>query len=158
MERVEQQVRNEWKLLLSAAMAALSSYMQQIALPLLILLGVMILDYVAGITKAWINGELSSRKSVEGAARKLGRLGLVAVGMAVDFIASTGLEAIEIQIPVQMPVALLVCFWIILGECISIVENLDAAGVPIPAFLRNALQEGKHSIDNLKEDDEHESD
>ena len=149
-------MKSEWKLLISTAMAALSSYFQQIAAPLVILLGVMLLDYIAGIIKAGFNGEISSREAARGAVRKVGRLCLVTVGMVVDYILSTGLEAIDVLLPFQMPVALLVCFWLILSECISIIENLDAAGVPIPAWLMQLLKVSKEKLE--QEDEEHESD
>ena len=154
MERI-QQVKSEWKLLISTAMAALSSYFQRLAAPLMILLGVMLLDYIAGIVKAGFNGEISSREAARGAVRKVGRLCLVAVGTVVDYILSTGLEAVDVALPFQMPVALLVCFWLMIGECISIVENLDAAGVPIPVWLMKLLKVSKEKFE--QEEGKHES-
>ena len=37
------------------------------------------------------------------------------------------------------------------GEAISIVENANAAGVPIPAFVTNALDTAKHKLDPKEE-------
>ena len=143
-------MRTEWKLLLSTAMAALSAYLQQIAVPFAVLLAVMIVDYVTGVVKAWQKGELSSKVGVQGVIRKVGRMCLVGVGAVTDYIIKSGIAAAKVELPfeLEMPFGLIVCFWLIICECISIIENLDAAGVPIPPFLQNALKSGKHSIDN----------
>lgn len=162
-------MRNEWKLLISAALAALSSYMQRLAVPFLFLFLVMLVDYGTGMAKAWIRGEISSRMGVQGVIRKVGRLCLVCVGAVIDYIIRSGIAATAVELPFEpeMPFGLIVCFWLIICECISILENLDAAGVDIPEFLRKALQEGKHTIDGkmngerqdmLKEEEKNESD
>lgn len=142
-------MKNEWKLLLSAALTALSSYLQQIAIPFIVLVAVMLVDFFSGMAKAWVKGEISSRVGVQGVIRKVGRLCLVCVGATIDYIIKSGLTAARVEMPfdMQMPFGLIVCFWLIVCECISIVENLGDAGVDIPPFLRKALEKGKNSID-----------
>lgn len=142
---------NVWKGLIAAWMAAVTVYAQKIALPIIVLIVVMLLDWLSGTTAAWINGELSSRAGIIGAVRKVGRLCLVAVGMVLDYIIAAGVAAAGAELPIDMAVGLLVTFWLIINELISVVENVDKAGVPIPNFLRKALKSAEKSTDIQEE-------
>ena len=140
-------MNNGWKVLMSMWMAALTAYAQKVAMPIIVLIAVMALDWVSGTAAAWVNGELSSRAGIIGAVRKVGRLCLVAVGMVLDYIISAGVAAAGAELPFDMAVGLLVTFWLIINECISILENAGKAGVPIPEFLRKALKNANRATD-----------
>lgn len=133
-------MENTWKALLVGTLTAMAAYLRAVTVPVVVLCAVMMLDWVTGMTAAWINGELDSRVGFFGAIRKLGRLCLVAVGMAADYIIASGVSTAGAELPIDMAVALLVCFWLIINECISVLENCDKAGVPIPEFLKKALK------------------
>lgn len=133
-------MENAWKALLVGTLTAMAAYLRAVTVPVVVLCAVMMLDWITGMTAAWINGELDSRVGFFGAIRKLGRLCLVAVGMAADYIIASGVSTAGAELPIDMAVALLVCFWLIINECISVLENCDKAGVPIPEFLRKALK------------------
>ena len=133
-------MENAWKALLVGTLTAMAAYLRAVTVPVVVLCAVMMLDWVTGMTAAWINGELDSRVGFFGAIRKLGRLCLVAVGMAADYIIASGVSTAGAEMPIDMAVALLVCFWLIINECISVLENCDKAGVPIPEFLKKALK------------------
>lgn len=133
-------MENAWKALLVGTLTAMAAYLRAVTVPVVVLCAVMMLDWVTGMTAAWINGELDSRVGFFGAIRKLGRLCLVAVGMAADYIIASGVSTAGAELPIDMAVALLVCFWLIINECISVMENCDKAGVPIPEFLKKALK------------------
>lgn len=133
-------MENAWKALLVGTLTAMAAYLRAVTVPVVVLCAVMMLDWVTGMTAAWINGELDSRVGFFGAIRKLGRLCLVAVGMAADYIIASGVSTAGAELPIDMAVALLVCFWLIINECISVLENCDKAGVPIPEFLKKALK------------------
>lgn len=133
-------MENTWKALLVGTLTAMAAYLRAVTVPVVVLCSVMMLDWVTGMTAAWINGELDSRVGFFGAIRKLGRLCLVAVGMAADYIIASGVSTAGAELPIDMAVALLVCFWLIINECISVLENCDKAGVPIPEFLKKALK------------------
>lgn len=133
-------MENTWKALLVGTLTAMAAYLRAVTVPVVVLCAVMMLDWITGMTAAWINGELDSRVGFFGAIRKLGRLCLVAVGMAADYIIASGVSTAGAELPIDMAVALLVCFWLIINECISVLENCDKAGVPIPEFLKKALK------------------
>ena len=133
-------MENAWKALVVGTLTAMAAYLRAVTVPVVVLCAVMMLDCVTGLTAAWINGELDSRVGFFGAIRKLGRLCLVAVGMAADYIIASGVSTAGAELPIDMAVALLVCFWLIINECISVLENCDKAGVPIPEFLKKALK------------------
>ena len=52
---------NTTKIIISAIAAGLSAYFRVMAIPIVILVLVMIIDYITGMWKAWNRGELSSR-------------------------------------------------------------------------------------------------
>ena len=133
-------MENTWKALLVGTLTAMAAYLRAVTVPVVVLCAVMMLDWITGMTAAWINGELDSRVGFFGAIRKLGRLCLVAVGMAADYIIASGVSTAGAELPIDMAVALLVCFWLIINECISVLGNCDKAGVPIPEFLKKALK------------------
>lgn len=133
-------MENAWKALVVGTLTAMAAYLRAVTVPVVVLCAVMMLDWITGMTAAWINGELDSRVGFFGAIRKLGRLCLVAVGMAADYIIASGVSTAGAELPIDMAVALLVCFWLIINECISVLENCDKAGVPIPEFLKKALK------------------
>ena len=62
--------------------AGLVSYLGTLAVPLLVLLGVMLLDYITGMIKAYIRAELNSKFGIKGILKKLCYMVMVAVGAA----------------------------------------------------------------------------
>ncbi len=97
------------------------------------LLWLMVLDYISGITAAYVNTNmtLDSRKGYKGIVKKVMILMLVSLAHFMD--KATG------QIVVQTVVV-----WFFIGnEGLSIVENASKAGVPIPGRLKSRLQQLK---------------
>ncbi|WP_339233778.1 MULTISPECIES: phage holin family protein [Oceanobacillus] len=97
------------------------------------LLLLMALDILTGLFKAWKNGNLWSRKSLFGYARKVLVLVVIVLANVVDQI--LGLEG---------AVAYATVLFYIVNEGISIIENLADVGVLVPKGLADKL----HSIDN----------
>ena len=97
------------------------------------LLWLMVLDYISGITTAYVNTNmtLDSRKGYKGIVKKVMILMLVSLAHFMD--KATG------QVVVQTVVV-----WFFIGnEGLSIVENASKAGVPIPGRLKSRLQQLK---------------
>lgn len=86
------------------------------------------LDIVSGFARAAIQGALSSKESFKGMGKKFLILVVVAVAVQLDKMAGTG-ETL------RSATVLFYC----MSEGLSIVENLVAAGVPVPEALKNAL-------------------
>lgn len=134
--------------ILTLIIAGISAYFQIIVIPVIVLLLVMIIDYVTGMTSAYINSELSSKKGIVGILKKLCYFGLVCVGICVDYIIQTVFSQLDIQLNIQMIFGLLVTVWLIINELISILENLNRIGVPIPKFLSKIVSRLKTTIED----------
>jgi phage-related holin len=50
-----------------------------------------------------------------------------------------------------LPIAHIVTVWIIITEAISVCENLERLGVPIPAFLIRLLRKVEKQIDKAED-------
>ena len=130
---------NVLKLSLAAFLAALMTYIGQIIVPVLILVGVMLLDYLTGVHAAFVRHELSSRTGLIGILKKLSYLAMVAVACVIDYLIATVGAQLGTVIAVQF-VGQLVVFWLILNELISILENVQKIGGPVPPFVAKLLQ------------------
>jgi toxin secretion/phage lysis holin len=80
-------------------------------------------DYVTGMIAAAIKGELDSRIGLRGILKKLMLFAAVAVAAAADTL--SGMEG--------HPIRAAACLFYVGNEAVSILENVAAAGVPIPA-------------------------
>lgn len=93
------------------------------------LLVAIVLDYMSGIMKAYVNKELSSQIGFKGIVKKVGVLLVVMLAVLVDRVTGeTG------------AIRTLVIYYFVANEGLSIIENLGQAGVPIPESIRKALK------------------
>lgn len=98
------------------------------------LLWLMVIDYVSGVLAAYIspNLSLSSQRGFRGICKKIMILLLVVLGH-------------EVEKAVGIPAVQSVVVWFFIGnEGLSIVENAAKAGLPVPAKLREALEQLSH--------------
>lgn len=87
------------------------------------------LDYVSGITRAFVTKTLSSRIGFQGLLKKMGLLLIVMLGTLIDRVTgNTG------------AIRTLVIYYFVANEGLSILENLGQAGVPIPPAIKKALK------------------
>lgn len=136
----------------TVAMAAFAVYFNALAVPLVILVIMMVIDYITGMVSAWINKDLSSRKGITGIVKKICYMALVAVAMGVDWLMYCGISAAKITAAYDMWFGLLVAIWLIINEMISVLENLSRIGVPMPLFLTKAVKKLKITVDNESEE------
>lgn len=136
---------------LTAGVAALGAWMLArvgALLPvLLVLLGVMILDYITGMVKAGIAGTLNSTRGWQGLLKKLMYAVTVAIAMVADYLLYIGGKEIGVDMHESAYFGTLVAIWLIINECISILENLSEIGVPMPGFLGRILQRVQGKVD-----------
>lgn len=97
-------------------------------LPLMTLVTFMVLDYITGITKAFINKQLSSEYGSKGIVKKSTIFIILIVAVSLDRLLGQGWVFRSIA-----------CFWYIGNEGFSILENVIAIGLPVPEELKNAL-------------------
>ena len=111
------------------------------------LLVLMVIDYITGMLAAYISAEkkLDSRRGFKGICKKLVTLLLVA--LANELERASGISGL-----------LMVVTWFFIGnEGLSVIENAAKAGVPIPQKLRDTLEQLQSEKDTRKGDDNHES-
>lgn len=98
----------------------------------------MAIDIITGFLGAWfVLKNFESAKMRAGLVKKVGEMLIILVGI----LFTVGME---------LPPALLkgISSYILLMECLSIVENLDKMGVPLPKFLKNFVNNVHNSIQN----------
>ena len=150
---------NAIKLVLAAAMAALMTYLAQIIIPIGVLCLVMLIDYITGVHAAYVKHELSSRTGILGILKKLSYLAMVAVACVIDYVVASVGSQVGVVVSIQF-VALLVICWLIINELISILENVDEIGGPVPPFvvrllyrLKGATEDSMPELPEEKADD-----
>ena len=136
---------------ISASLGALAVYADVLTVPIVVLLAMMIVDYLSGMCVAWMRSELSSKTGIRGIIKKVGYMGLIVVGMGVDYLIYSGITAAEIDIGYKMWFGISVAVWLIINEMISILENLSKLDVPIPVFLTKLIERLKISVDKERE-------
>lgn len=150
---------NYIKLIFTGISAYLSAKLGILLPILMILLVVMIGDYGTGMAKARYLGEVESRKGMWGVIKKAMYAVTVAVAMISDWIIINVAAKVGVEIPLTTFFGLLVAIWLIVNECISILENLIKMDVPMPGFLKNLVSklkivvegQGNKIVDNIKE-------
>ena len=61
----------EFQMFVSAAFAGLMYYLGIVAIPIIMLIYAMIIDYAMGMSTAFYNSELSSKRGIKGIVKKL---------------------------------------------------------------------------------------
>ena len=122
----------EFQMFISAAFAGLLYYLGIVSIPIIMLIFAMIIDYATGMSAAWYNSELSSKRGVKGIVKKVGYLALVVAAMILDWLVFF---------------AVLVAVWLIINELISTLENLSRMGVPIPNFMKKLIDRLKTTVE-----------
>ena len=147
-------MENGWKILIAALLAALGAYLQQLAAPMIVLLAVMVLDYISGIISAFKNKQLDSRIGLLGILKKVGYLLIVAVGMVLDYLIHMLGGEFGLSLEGTYFVGLVVIIWLIINECISILENTAEMGAPVPPFVGELLNRLKRHTEDIAGEEE----
>lgn len=138
---------NLWKGVVSAIVGGLTAYFGVMAVPLAVLLLVMCVDYISGMTKAWITSDLNSKIGLLGIIKKLCYMLVVIAAACVDWLCISGLRAVGIEFEHSYYFGVVVTIWLIINELISILENLSEIGVPLPAFLTKIVRRLKNTVE-----------
>ena len=98
----------------------------------------MALDVATGFINAWAKNQIKSSVMRQGLARKFGELTVIAIGQL--FFYGLGLPKYCVGF---------ISFYIILMELVSIAENLDKLGVPIPKFIKKVLNNAEKKVNEI---------
>ncbi|WP_028509617.1 phage holin family protein [Ruminococcus sp. NK3A76] len=139
---------NTIKALCSAVVAGLTAYFKVIAVPVALLVVVMLIDYASGVANAFTKGEWSSKVGLRGIVKKVGYMGVVIVAAVFDWLIYSGLKGVGVSFDGSYYFGLIVTIWLIINECISILENLGELGVPLPTFLIKGIKKLQKNIED----------
>ena len=150
-------MKDFFQILFAGAVGALAAYFNVLLIPLAVLMGAMLIDYITGMAGAACTGEINSRVGVTGIIKKAGYLALVAVGMVVDYLINSALVNIGINFRIYYCFGMIITIWLIINELISILENLGELKIPLPKFLVNSIKSLKGRVEDAA-DGKHYSD
>ena len=94
-------------------------------------------DILTGFVNAWAKREIQSKKLRIGLSKKVGEIAILVIGEFISF---------ALRIPQE--VMKFLSLYIILMEIVSIFENLNKMGVPIPKFISKVLNNVSDTIVN----------
>lgn len=97
----------------------------------------MLCDVVSGLAKAYVQKNIISHKMRSGIIKKCGEMMIILL---------TAIVVYSVQWPHQ--IIAIVSVYMILMEIISIMENLDEIGVPIPKWIEKTINNVATDIDN----------
>lgn len=122
--------------ILIGLISMLTSWLGTLAIPVYILVGCNIIDYITGIIAAESRKQqVSSYKGMVGIAKKVLMYLLIVIGVFVDIMLQYMFSSLNINIVLPFIVGCIVACWLVFNEIISILENLNDIGVPMPPFL-----------------------
>lgn len=139
--------RAKW--LISALCGLILSFTQKYGIMIIFVAIAIVFDFATGLIKANIKGEVSSEIGRKGFFKKMALLICLFFGFFLDFVIPYMCGRVSVKIPFDTPFGLIICFYIVLNECISICENLYACNPGImPKWIVRILQSAKEQIDN----------
>ena len=132
------------KLAVTAALVALSAWLGALAVPVYIMMGASVLDYLTGLAAAPAREEkLSSYKGIRGIVKKVCMWAVVAVGGMVELL----LGHVGLTLPAGASMATVVAVWIAANELLSILENAADIGIPLPKNLVKLVAQIKETVE-----------
>lgn len=103
----------------------------------------MAIDFLTGTLNAWLKHKIKSYIMRQGLAKKTGEIIAIVLGEFFSYV---------FLLPTI--VASFISIYVMVMETISICENLDKLGVPVPAFIKRALSTAKDKMDEGGSNDE----
>ena len=147
-KRYSNMKENSMKAVIALTLAGAMTYLRELAVPVIMLAVVMAVDYASGLVRAWVKNELSSRVGIVGIVKKICYLLGVMVAIVADWVIADAGAKLGVSFGDFYFFGLLVTIWLILNECISILENIAEIGVPLPPFLLKLIQKLKKTVED----------
>ena len=134
------------------AFSALFSWLGVLAVPVFLLVGCNLIDYITGLLAAKYRDEaVSSYKGIRGIIKKVCMWLLIGVGWMMDTLIKYTVTTVGLTIELPFIVATVVAVWLICNELISILENMIDIGVNIPPFLMPLVKRIKNQVEEKTE-------
>lgn len=137
------------KLTIIAIGGAIMSWLGILAVPVFLLVGCNLVDYVTGLLAAKYRKEpVSSYKGMRGIVKKVCMWLLVVVGAWIDVLINHTIRTAGIDLILPYVVAIVVAVWLVVNEIISILENMMDIGVDLPPFLLPLVKNIKKKVED----------
>lgn len=137
------------KWLLSVVLGLVATFMEQYGVMIALVMIAILFDFATGLVKAKISGTLSSTVGTKGFFKKIALFICLFFGFFLDYAIPYMCRSVSIDITFNTPFGLIICFYIILNECISICENLYSCNSSImPKWIVNILHIAKEKLED----------
>lgn len=138
------------KAVFTALFAFFTSLLGVLAVPVLLMVGCNIVDYITGLMACnYRDQKISSYKSIKGIMKKISMWLLVIVGAFIDELLHYTCDVIDLNVPFTFLISCIVAIWIVCNEIISILENIKDMGIAIPIFLEPLIRNIKSQVEDL---------
>lgn len=137
------------KLSITGVFTMLGVWLGHLAIPVYVLVGSSIIDYITGLNAAKYRGEkINSYKGIRGITKKITIWLLVGVGWLMDQLISYGVSQMGFENPLTCAVAIVIAVWLTVNEFISILENVQDIGIKLPSWLLPLIKNVRSKIDS----------
>ena len=113
-----------------------------------------ILDYSTGIAAAPYRADegdekpVKSYKSIRGIYKKVCMHLLIVIGWIIDMIMKLSIAETGIALDYPPVFAIVIAIWLTFNEIISILENMEDIGAPIPPFLKPLMMAMRKRVED----------
>lgn len=140
------------KVAVIAVISTLMSWLGILAVPVFILVGCNVLDYVTGLWAAkYRTEEINSYKGIRGIIKKVCLWLLVLIGAWIDILINYAVQYVGGEFTIPFVVATVVAVWLVVNEIISILENMIDIGVDMPPFLMPVVKYIRKQVEDKAE-------
>lgn len=135
-----------------AVLSALMNWLGILAVPVFLLVGCNVIDYITGLWAAGYRTEsVNSYKGIRGIIKKVCMWLLVVIGAWIDVLINYTIECAGISFTIPFVVATVVAVWLVVNEIISILENMLDIGVRMPPFLLPVVKYIRRQVEEKAE-------
>lgn len=100
----------------------------------------MAVDILTGVVRAWVGKEFKPSVMRAGLGKKAGEIAILIVG-----------ELLSYALSLPDIIMNLTSFYIIFMEFVSVCENVEQLGIPIPSFIKNAINDVDNELHHKEE-------
>lgn len=136
------------------ALAFIAERFGTLGILILVLTVLFAFDFVSGWIATIIqkqNGDitagLSSKKGLVGICKKIAYYLVVCMSMLLDYVIITTVDFFGLSLPIKTFFGTLVCLAFVLNEMVSIIENVERAGIVIPNWLKTFITKFIKKVD-----------
>lgn len=150
-------VKEFFEVALATILGCITTFCKQYGIIIAMVCVVIIIDFVTGLIKSKLAGNIESGIARKGFFKKIALLVALFFGMFLDWFAPLMLTSVNIELPFAMPFAMIIGCYIIINECISIAENLfEINPNTVPKFVVKCLKIAQEKINGIDENEIHE--